>query len=460
MNHYNIPGRPAPGVVGGLMPWPAARWDDFDRAFPPARVHAIMDVIHVAMRRVPPKAVDFFTSALKSGFDRFNTRGGRGDEAFKYIQLLPAFLLSPVPGRADLAGPVVRRRCEALSRGAWDDLLEDALYNILPHDARAAAAPDRTPVDRAKRLMSVGQVSRATSQLESTGLAPSTRATFVKLEALHPQPPLPAAAAIPDPPAFDLPELSMNKITIKLRKLKPLVGSDRSNLHNEHLKLIKSDPAALDSFRTFLLHLSRGDMSDYTSASLASARLIGILKNPDVAPEDSAVRPVAVPNSIRKFVAGLIIGEARTDLDAYYRGVQYGTVESGSEMMTHRTQLLLELDPAKVIITADLKNAFNEVSRLEGLKQLKDISPSALPFFRRLYTSAASLHFRTDDGTLSIASREGGQQGDPGAGDLFCLAIHPVLLQVGREFPDVDTYSFFDDGNIVGRQSLGGHYFI
>ena len=55
-----------------------------------------------------------------------------------------------------------------------------------------------------------------------------------------------------------------------------------------------------------------------------------------------------------------------------------------------------------------------------------------------------------DGKPYTIASKEGIQQEDPLGPFLFSLAIHPMLVQVRREFQSVLTPSYLDDITILG----------
>ncbi|KAA0161253.1 hypothetical protein FNF27_08171 [Cafeteria roenbergensis] len=68
-----------------------------------------------------------------------------------------------------------------------------------------------------------------------------------------------------------------------------------------------------------------------------------------------------------------------------------------------------------------------------------------------LYGSSSPLLFATDEGEVfELKSNRGVCQGDPAAGALFAIAVHPLVDEVRRAFPDVLILQMADDTTLVG----------
>ena len=105
-----------------------------------------------------------------------------------------------------------------------------------------------------------------------------------------------------------------------------------------------------------------------------------------------------------------------------------------------------------ICATVDCRNAYNAVFRPSMAAALY-----ALPFmkptwrlFGLLYNKPTSLHLQDPDHATTIMSRSGCRQGCTFSSILFCLALHPVLIAIAAQCPNVTIRAYMDDITIVG----------
>ena len=126
----------------------------------------------------------------------------------------------------------------------------------------------------------------------------------------------------------------------------------------------------------------------------------------------------------------------------------YGT-PLGAEAAAHSARLYLSNLPSdQVLLKLDFKNAFNSVRRDKMLEAIEEFAPELFffffPYLFSCYSSSSSLYFND----TVICSSVWIQQGDPLGPLLFCLVIHPLILQLKSEF----RLFYLDDGTIGGSE--------
>ena len=115
--------------------------------------------------------------------------------------------------------------------------------------------------------------------------------------------------------------------------------------------------------------------------------------------------------------------------------------------MAHGIRQLLDDDPENVVVSLDLSNAFNTVSRAMFMTQIEQHFPELTSWIWRCYGAKQFLLLKGQEPLLSAA---GVQQGDPLGPFLFCLAIHPVLRRIARS---VIPMAYMDDIYLVSRNT-------
>ena len=90
---------------------------------------------------------------------------------------------------------------------------------------------------------------------------------------------------------------------------------------------------------------------------------------------------------------------------------------------------LSNMPQGHAVIKLDFRNAFNSIRRDAMLEAAEKSVPDAYVFIHMAYATTSNLQY----GPEIIFSEEGVQQGDPLGPTLFCLTIHPLLVNCAAE---------------------------
>ena len=96
----------------------------------------------------------------------------------------------------------------------------------------------------------------------------------------------------------------------------------------------------------------------------------------------------------------------------------------------------------------DLINAFNRVDRATAFREVRRLFPELARWFESTYGTQAELIF----GEAVILSCEGFHQGDPLACLFFAVVLHPIIMKIASDVPDLLLNGWFlDDGSLIGK---------
>ena len=322
------------------------------------------------------------------------------------------------------------------------------------------AAVDMASVKSARRFMKKGNPGRAAGALGMTATAAHTPENKNKLQLMFPQtkvtPPatrVPCEHDAPRPP----PGAQFRKLQIDVAALSRIIGSFPPGS--------AAGPSGLtvDLLRQLFIHeqfqikelvmqltnvILAGDVPPYWCQYLFGARLIGLVK------KDGGLRPVACGEVFRR-IAGKAAAGVLSRTVAPTLKFQFGAGRSnGAEAVVHAVHRLLDSgarnDPTFAAVLLDIKNAFNTCSRVAALREVAARCPSVWGYASCAYVGDTIIFF----GAHQIVSREGLHQGDPCAGDFFCMVVDCVLRH-----PDIVPLctrlelcaAFFDDVTLAGE---------
>ena len=126
----------------------------------------------------------------------------------------------------------------------------------------------------------------------------------------------------------------------------------------------------------------------------------------------------------------------------------------------------LTADDLLILLTLDIKNAFNTHSRQRIYDFFSKSCPSTgqnektwsgwdilWKHFAAHYGTTGLLKFYHSGKTYTIPSVTGTQQGDPLGGILFTAPLQPLFNQIADTFPDIVICAFADNTVFLGPQS-------
>jgi hypothetical protein len=239
----------------------------------------------------------------------------------------------------------------------------------------------------------MGNFGRAARTCLQNAPAPVNARNVTKLAALHP----PASAALPPLPRQPDGTPSPERAAIDLDRLRRIVRSRLANgsapgpsgWTGELIRSLIDDEICGPGINAIVLDMINGRIDEGPRLLLLSSRLIGILK-----PNLIDLRPIAVGEAFYRLTALTALDQFSTD-DIFALSEQYGVGRpGGSERALHAIRSALDLrGPDSVVLTLDIKNAFNSRRRSEIAQALfaeREASP-AWRLFHWAYRSATPL---------------------------------------------------------------------
>ncbi|KAL0207423.1 hypothetical protein P9112_012051 [Eukaryota sp. TZLM1-RC] len=179
---------------------------------------------------------------------------------------------------------------------------------------------------------------------------------------------------------------------------------------------------------------------------LRCSRLTALVKNSKM-----DVRPIAVSERIHNnFSACCLIRfneTAKTILLPFQCGIN---TTDGVSSAIFATDVLFRQNESNVCMSLDFSNAFNSLSRCCIHGALLQYMPELIPYFQSTNSTNSNLHF----GNSILGSSSGVKQGDPLGPLLFCLVIHPILLQIQEMVPSLKMIAYMDDVVLIGDLNI------
>jgi hypothetical protein len=182
--------------------------------------------------------------------------------------------------------------------------------------------------------------------------------------------------------------------------------------------------------------------------------LCGANLTPLAKTDPTAVRPVAVGETLRRTVGKALLATARAKAEVEsLQPIQVGVgVPGAAEAVAMGVQSIttrLKDTPGWTLLKVDLRNAFNSIDRANVLREAALRAPSTFNFLRFAYGAAAPLYV----GSSVIPSATGTHQGCPLGPVGFALGIQPILERIARTGGLVWSSWYLDDGVLIGPTS-------
>ena len=368
-------------------------------------------------------------------------------------------LFSPLRGGRSSARSlpdVIKDRLQRWSRGEFLNLWSDARGNQEKLDRknrrRQAQAPVATPnARRAEKLARSGQYGRAVQALSSLGLAEDSDEVFRALESKHPQAPPPT---LPDGPAPDSIRLSEDLIKSAISSFNADTAPGPSGFKANFLKDLLATPnpnqrrSFLRSLTALINSMNEGNIPPSFRPFLFASTLHAAKK------KCGGIRPVAIGETYARLTSKCLAFSLAKDVADLFAPHQLGIkVRGGCESVIHAASALFHSSSepsSRLLLQVDLENAFNNIDRSLFLQETRSHLPSLSSWAETSYGSPSHLFFRG----RRLQSSQGTRQGDPIAGILFGLGLHPTILRIQEQNPNLQANMWImDDGTICGTRA-------
>ncbi|CEM34525.1 unnamed protein product [Vitrella brassicaformis CCMP3155] len=386
--------------------------------------------------RIPPQARIDLADVMEAADVLVSLDGDTNqlDDGCLLFPYIPSLLQFPTK-RGEAEG---RRKWERRFRlfweGEWELLLREGA-DFAPKSTETTPAIHPTPAHptydtttqrafiTAKRLVELGEFTRAAKKLDSTPVAPATKETYAKLQALHPSRNTPVTK--PD-------------INVKPEAFNHLLGY--LNLSKQGLR----QGEERIPFPKIIRRLLSAKLPQLVTKLLDTANLVALTKGP------GKVRPVAVGDAVRRWVTRAVCMQHKNKMAAYFAPLQCAVgTPAGNEKLLKAAETFIQSrreGEKKLLMGLDCTNAFNEVDRQAIVNELASQFPELFHFLWQFYGEPAKLWYRLADGRVrTILSQQGTQQGEPAGPFLFCLALQPVLKAIQASFPRALIQAFMND---------------
>ena len=198
----------------------------------------------------------------------------------------------------------------------------------------------------------------------------------------------------------------------------------------------------LETLAEFFTILANGDVPPRIATILRTTYLVALSKDPT---DQSKIRPLGIPSAIRRITAIATIHTYKQQFAKYLLpfNVAIG-VNGGVDIVTNTFRLGVERyisrperdgdTPTRALISLDIKNMFNAMSRQKLRQILERDFPELSPLADMLYKEAGHQMVRKADGTwVAIPVEEGFSKGCPFSPIFAAIVLNHILRKVHRD---------------------------
>jgi hypothetical protein len=211
----------------------------------------------------------------------------------------------------------------------------------------------------------------------------------------------------------------------------------------------------LETLAIFFTTLANGDVTDKIKLILRTTYLVALHKDPT---NDLKLRPLGIPSAIRRIMAIAVLQLYRGRFAEHLLPFNYAFgVHGGVDFITTTLRLGIEdymtkpeaLNglPTRSLISLDIKNMFNAISREKARQIISRDFPELDGFADCLYEDYGRQCLRRDDGTWEVIEvQEGFSQGCPASPIFAALVLTSILTKINRDL-SLDALTRFNKGN-------------
>ena len=212
------------------------------------------------------------------------------------------------------------------------------------------------------------------------------------------------------------------------------------------------DDAAYHPIAEFVVHTLSGKLVGVESYQALTGILRGIaIKKPNGSP-----RPIGIFGVLMRIAGSISARLYRPQIVAQMHKHDLGLAPGGPEVVAHIVRHLANR-PGYVVLSLDLRNAFNEGNTVGMVRCMTDAAPSTRPYLETVYARERIISYapNLDDPVLNLTADRGSIQGEGLANACYDLLYTRTLTERIRdagELPEgVYIITVHDDTQLVGR---------
>ena len=197
-----------------------------------------------------------------------------------------------------------------------------------------------------------------------------------------------------------------------LLELAPGVSAGFGGLRNEHLRCAAQNwgEAEESLLEGFALQYVNGLLPAWLYRVWGSVTSVPLFKTAEQDP--NKVRPVGIQSSLCRVLDKEVVRANKAALAEYLEPEQLALTQGGAQKLVHSVRMMAEANPDFPVITLDMENAHNTVSRRAVIQGLEDV-PSLRHMAWHTATCLASFQSLESGGEEWGEGEDGVTQGGP-----------------------------------------------
>ena len=192
----------------------------------------------------------------------------------------------------------------------------------------------------------------------------------------------------------------------------------------------------------FFTKIINGDVPNEFKHFLRQTYLVALEKDPE---DKTKLRPLGVPSAIRRIAGIVVLAEYSSTFAEHLLPFNFAVgVGGGCDVIIKTLQLAVDKYitqrekngdlPSRSLVSLDIRNMFNAVSRERLREIIAEKFPSLEPFADLIYEEAGETFVRLEDGTWTIiVVQEGFSQGCPASPIFAAIVLNEILSVIQKE---------------------------
>jgi hypothetical protein len=206
-----------------------------------------------------------------------------------------------------------------------------------------------------------------------------------------------------------------------------------------------SNPTGLQQathLASFFEHIVNGHVPEQFKHFIRQTYLVALEKDPD---DKTKLRPLGVPSAIRRISAILILKQFNAAFAQHILPFNFAIgIGGGCDFIIKTLQLAVDKYivsnesanrlPTRALVSLDIRNMFNAISRERLREVIATKFPSLEPFADLIYDGVGETFVKLEDGSWTvIAVQEGFSQGCPASPVFAAIVLNEILTQLHKE---------------------------